>query len=433
MDKLVINGGKKLSGELAVTSAKNAFLPILAGSILCEGDVVLRKCPSFEDIISMRKILNTLGIKDVIEDGNLILKCKYASGYELPEQLTKLLRSSIFSLGSILSRFRKAKVAYPGGCAIGARPIDLHIKGLRELNVKVEEENGFLICDGKEMKASDVFLDFPSVGATENIMLACTLLKGKSRIFNPAKEPEIVDLQNFLNRMGAKITGAGSDIIEIEGVCRLSSVDYTPMPDRIITGTYIIACAMVGGDITLTNTKAENVESLIKKIHNKSCKIDVYGDTIRVLANGNPKSFGVVETKPYPDFPTDLQPQLVALGCVSKGESMVIENLFETRFKHVPELIKMGAKIEVEGKMAKIKGVKNLYGSQVFSADLRGGACLVLAGLKAKGTTVVHNAFHIDRGYQNIENDLCALGADIKREKWLNAKNWLFYLVLLVG
>lgn len=417
MEKLVINGGKKLKGQLQINSAKNAFLPILAGSILCHGEVLLHKCPYFDDVISMCKILNTLGIETSMQNRDLILNCKNANGFEIPEEQTKLIRSSIFTLGSILGRFKKAKVAYPGGCAIGSRPIDLHIKGLRALNVKVEEEDGFLICDGNNMRGGDVFLQFPSVGATENIMLAGTLTKGKTRIFNSAKEPEIVDLQNFLNKMGARIIGAGSDVIEIEGVNFLKSTEYTPIPDRIITGTYIIACAMTGGDITLTNTKAEHIESLIKKINNKCCKIIVNGDKIRVLATGRPKSFGVVETKPYPEFPTDLQPQIVALASIAKGDSMVVENLFETRFKHIPELVKMGANIAVDEKVARIRGGKKLQGCEIEASDLRGGACLVLAGLTAKGTTIVNGVHHIDRGYEMIEKSLSNLGANIERIK----------------
>lgn len=414
MEKIVVNGGKKLNGTIKVNSAKNAYLPILAGSILSKGEVLLHDCPRFDDILSMCNILNTLGIKSKLENNDLLLNCDGANAFEIPEEQTKLIRSSIFTLGSILGRFKKAKVAYPGGCAIGSRPIDLHIKGLRALNVKVEEQDGYLICDGQNMRGADVLLNFPSVGATENIMLAATLTKGKTRIFNPAREPEIVDLQNFLNAMGAKISGAGSDLIEIQGVEKLFSVEYRPMPDRIITGTYIIACAIAGGDITLENTNASHIESLIKKIQNKCCKIHVQGDKIRVLADGKPKGFGLVETKPYPDFPTDLQPQMVALASIANGESMIIENLFETRFKHIPELVKMGANIQIDGKIAKITGVKNLFGCEVEAADLRGGACLVLAGLGAIGQTVISGVHHIDRGYEKIEM-LSNLGADIKR------------------
>lgn len=417
MDKILINGGKKLFGLTRVSSAKNAYLPILAGSILCDGKVVLNNYPKFDDIDTMCEILSNIGIKKKVSNDSLILDCRCINGYEIPEYQTKLIRSSIFSLGSILGRVRKAKVAYPGVCAIGARPIDLHIKGLRSLNVKILEEDNYLICDGSNMKPADIYLDFPSVGATENVMMASTTLKGISRIFNPAKEPEIVDLQNFLNAMGAKITGAGTNEIVIEGVQNLSSVNYTPIPDRIITGTMIIACAMTGGKITIENAKAEHVQSLINKIDKYCCNIECDNDKITVQANGKPKSFGTVNTEPYPGFPTDLQAQLSALACICEGESKIVENLFETRFKHIPELVKMGAEIEIEGKQAKINGVKRLHGATVKSSDLRGGACLVLAGLSAKGQTIVEDVHHIDRGYEHIENIFKNLGADIKRIK----------------
>lgn len=415
MDKLVINGGKPLSGCLKISSAKNAFLPILAGTILCDGEVTLHNAPKFEDIANMCKILETLKIKKYENESDLILDARHADGWEIPEEQTKLIRSSIFSLGAILGRFKKAKVAYPGGCAIGKRPIDLHIKGLRALNVTVDEEEGFLICDGKNMRSGDVFLDFPSVGATENIMLAATLTKGTSRIFNPAKEPEIVDLQNFLNAMGAKIGGAGTNVITIEGVEKLSGVEYTTIPDRIITGTFIIACAMAGGKITLLNTRPDHLEILINILNKKACKIWIDNDKITVEAKGRPKGLGLIETRPYPGFPTDLQPQIIALASLSKGKTTVVENLFETRFKHIPELIKMGADIVVSNNTATISGVKSLKPAVVESFDLRGGACLVLAGVATKGETIVENVNHIDRGYENIENMFADLGVDIKR------------------
>ncbi len=415
MDKLVINGGKPLFGCMEVSCAKNAFLPILAGSILCEGEVVLHKVPNFEDITSMCNILGTLGIKKQISNDDLFLNCRNADSWEIPEKQTKPIRSSIFCLGAMLGRFKKAKISFPGGCAIGLRPIDLHIKGLRALNVKIEENDGFLNCDGSDMRSGDVFFDYPSVGATENVMLAATLTKGISRIFNPAREPEIEDLQNFLNAAGAKISGAGGSIITIQGVQKLKSVTWTPIPDRIITGTFIIACAMTGGKIELRNTNAKHIESLIRKIDKKCCNISVLGDKIVVESNRHLMSFKSVETKPYPGFPTDLQPQIMALGCICSGNCSVTENLFETRFKHVPELLKMGANIITLKKTAHIIGKKHLKPAIVESSDLRGGACLVLAALATEGETTVTNIFHIDRGYEAIEDSFFALGGDIKR------------------
>ena len=419
MDKIVVKGGNSLIGELEISSAKNSYLPILAGSILCSGEVVLHKYPKYDDVINMIEILENLGGKSQVQDSSLILDMKNLSGYEIPRELASLTRSSIFSLGSILGRFKYAKVAYPGGCEIGARPIDLHIKGLEALNVKVVDRRGYLTCDGKNMRGGDVHLDFPSVGATENVMMAGVLSKGKTRIFNAAKEPEIVDLQNFLNKAGAKIKGAGTTTITIEGVEKLGSVEYTPIPDRIIAGTYIIATAMCGGDVMLTNAKSEHLQALISKLDNNCCKISVKGDKIRVISNGRHKSINKIETMPYPGFPTDLQPQIMALETISDGTCVIVENLFETRFKHVGELVKMGAQILVEGRSAVIKGVEKLYGAEVTATDLRGGAGLVLAGLVADGYTTISNIGQIKRGYESIESDLKKLGADIKKVEFL--------------
>lgn len=419
MDKIVVKGGNSLIGELEISSAKNSYLPILAGSILCSGEVVLHKYPKYDDVINMIEILENLGGKSQVQDSSLILDMKNLSGYEIPRELASLTRSSIFSLGSILGRFKFAKVAYPGGCEIGARPIDLHIKGLEALNVKVVDRRGYLTCDGKNMRGGDVHLDFPSVGATENVMMAGVLSKGKTRIFNAAKEPEIVDLQNFLNKAGAKIKGAGTTTITIEGVEKLGSVEYTPIPDRIIAGTYIIATAMCGGDVMLTNAKSEHLQALISKLDNNCCKISVKGDKIRVISNGRHKSINKIETMPYPGFPTDLQPQIMALETISDGTCVIVENLFETRFKHVGELVKMGAQILVEGRSAVIKGVEKLYGAEVTATDLRGGAGLVLAGLVADGYTTISNIGQIKRGYESIESDLKKIGADIKKVEFL--------------
>ena len=415
MDKILIKGGRQLFGELDISSAKNAYLPILAGSILCSGNVILHKYPKFDDVTNMVEILENLGGKKNIVDNTLFLDMKNLTNFEIPKELVCLTRSSIFSLGSILGRFKYAKVAYPGGCEIGARPIDLHIKGLQALNVKVVDRRGYLTCDGRDMVGGNVHLDFPSVGATENIMMAGVLAKGKTKIYNAAKEPEIVDLQNFLNKAGAKIKGAGTSTISIEGVKNLYDVEYTPVPDRIIAGTYLIATAMCGGDVTLNGVRPEHLQSLISKLDNNSCKIVTKGDKIRLSSSGRFNSIDKIETMPYPGFPTDLQPQIMALQTISKGTSLIVENLFETRFKHTVELVKMGADILIEGRSAIIKGVNKLYGAEVVATDLRGGAGLVLAGLVADGYTTISNIGQINRGYENIEQDLHSLGADIKR------------------
>ena len=415
MQSFFICGGNKLMGELEVQTSKNAVLPILAGCILCDKDVVLHKFPKFEDTLTMLKILESLGARTYIYENDVKIDCESITNHEIPVDLASKIRSSIFSLGAILSRFKKAKVPYPGGCAIGARPIDLHIKGLKQLGAKIIDKHGFLYCDGSNMKSGVVNIDFPSVGATENIILASVFLKGRTKIINCAKEPEIVDLANFLNSMGAKIHGAGDSIIEIEGVEKLDGGEYTPITDRIIAGTYILATLICGGDVTLKNINTEHIQSLMHNLKNNCCKMIVKGDTLRVVANKRPKAISKIETQPYPGFPTDLQPQIMSMLSIARGTSVVVENLFESRFKHVGELKKLGADILVNDKTAIIKGKSMLYGANVTCQDLRGGAGLVLAGLVAKGYTTVDDVFHIDRGYYHMEKDLQQLGANIER------------------
>lgn len=416
MDKFLIRGGRKLEGSVEVSSAKNAYLPILAGSILAENEIILHKCPLYTDVINMGKILENLGSKVKYQENSLIIDSRFLNKNEIPHELSSVIRSSIFSLGSILGRFKSAKVAYPGGCEIGTRPIDLHIKGLEALNVKIIDKHGYLYCDGSNMKGGIVHLDFPSVGATENIMLAAVLTKGKTEIVNAAKEPEIVDLQNFLNLMGAKISGAGTSIVTIEGVKKLDKkIEFTPIPDRIIAGTYLIAGVMAGCNMEIKNADSNHIQSLISKLRNSSCKIKVENDTIHIVSEKRARAIQKIETSPYPGFPTDLQPQIMALQTVSKGTSIIVENLFETRFKQVPELIKMGARIVVKDRSAIIRGVNKLYGAEVSSTDLRCGIALVLAGLTADGYTTISNVHHIDRGYMNVEEEFRKLGVDIKR------------------
>ncbi len=415
MESFFICGGNKLEGELDIQTSKNAVLPILAGSILCEEDIIIHKFPKYEDTLTMLKILEDLGAKTYIYEEDVKIECGSIQKSEIPVNLASKIRSSIFSLGAILSRFKKAKVPYPGGCAIGARPIDLHIKGLKQLGAKIVDKHGFLYCDGSNMKSSVVNIDFPSVGATENIILASVFLKGRTKIINCAKEPEIVDLANFLNSLGAKIYGAGDSIIEIEGVEKLHGGEYTPITDRIITGTYVLATLMCGGDVTLNKVNSDHIASLMHNLKNNCCKITVKGDKLRVIANKRPKAISKIETQPYPGFPTDLQPQIMAMLSIARGTSVVVENLFESRFKHIGELKKLGADILVNDKTAIIKGKNMLYGANVICQDLRGGAGLVLAGLVAKGYTTVDDIFHIDRGYYHMEKDLQCLGANIER------------------
>lgn len=414
MEAFYIKGGKALQGVLRVGSAKNACLPILAGALMCDENLNIKDCSYFTDIEIMIDILKSLGCEVLKEENNLYINSINASKHIIKEEYTKKVRSSIFMLGSLLTKFKKARVAYPGGCNIGTRPIDLHLKGLRSLGVKITEKHGFIDCDGKHMKSGFVHLDFPSVGATENIMMACVKLKGTSVIYNAAKEPEIVDLQNFINSMGGKISGAGTSTISITGVDHLHNTTYTPISDRIVAGTYLIACAMTKGHIILTNVEPEHNLALISKLKQAGCEINLGEKSIEIQAKNRLKSIAV-ETQPYPGFPTDLQNQMLALETVSKGTGIIIENLFETRFKIYAELTKMGADITIRDRMALVKGVEKLYGAKVTASDLRGGASLVLAGLTADGYTTIEDIYHIDRGYKNIENDLKLLGAEIER------------------
>lgn len=415
MEKLHIKGGNKLYGTVKIGCAKNSYLPILAGAILCEGKVKLNDYPLYKDILNMTNILENLGAEKKISGSCIELDMTSLTNYEIPSNLSMLTRSSIFSLGAILGRFKKARVAYPGGCDIGTRPIDLHLKGLRALNVRLIDKRGFITCDGSNMKGGVVHLDFPSVGATENIMMAGVLTKGITKIINGAKEPEIIDLQNFLNKAGAKIKGAGTNVITIKGVDKLNNVEYTPISDRIITGTYIIACAICGGELVLENANLHHLEALTDKLDADCCKIWNKNDKVIIECKGTHNAITKIETMPYPGFPTDLQPQIVAMLATCKGTSVVVENLFETRYKYTNELVKMGADIIIKERNAIIKGVNKLYGAEVYATDLRGGAGLVLAGLMADGYTTIGNIFQIERGYENLEQNFASLGADIKR------------------
>ncbi len=414
MGKYVIYGGKKLSGKVELESAKNAVLPLLAASILTDEQVIIKNCPKILDVLNMIKILQGLGVDVKFEGKNLIICSKNLNSHTIPVDIGKELRSSIFMLGSLLSKVGRADVCYPGGCDIGLRPIDIHLSSLKSLGVVVKEEIGKLSCKVNRLKGRDIYLDFPSVGATENIMLSAVLAQGKTQIRNPAKEPEIVDLMNFLNSMGAKIYGAGTSTILIEGVKKLHGTEYTPIFDRIEAGTFMLAAAITGGEIEIKGVKPKNISSLVHKLCENTCKITIKNDIIYLKSGVVRKSFGLV-TAPYPGFPTDLQAQTTALLCVSEGNSVVTENMFETRFNYIPELLKMGADISVKGRTAFVHGVKELVGADVYAKDLRGGAALVLAGLSARGKTVVNDVYHIERGYYDFDKKLCLLGADIKR------------------
>lgn len=415
MKEYIINGGQTLDGTLEIKGAKNSILPLMAASILTDEITVLHNCPMISDIEVMISILGGLGSKIIRNGRDIIIDNSATDKSEIPTSLAKELRSSVFLLGSLLSRHKRAKVAYPGGCDIGLRPIDIHIAGLRELGVEIQEQGGYILCNFQNAKCADIVLDLPSVGATENMMLASVFIKGKSIIRNCAKEPEIVDLQRFLNLMGAKIRGAGSSVIVVEGVDKLHGVEYTPIPDRIVAGTYLIAAAMCGGNVELSGVNPEHISSLISKLSKTTCKVHIKDDKILIKSKGRQKSLECVETMYYPGFPTDLQSQIMAMQTVSRGTSVIVENIFETRFKTASQLKKLGADITVKGRVAVIRGVKELIGAEVVANDLRGGASLVLAGLVANGTTAVKDIHHIDRGYEDMSVELSKLGANVRR------------------
>lgn len=415
MKEYIINGGQPLDGALEIKGAKNSILPLMAASILTDEITVLHNCPNISDVDSMINILECLGSKIIRSGRDVIIDNSMTDKSEIPASLAKELRSSVFLLGSLLSRHKKAKVAYPGGCDIGLRPIDIHITGLRELGIEIQEQGGYILCNCLNAKSADIVLDLPSVGATENLMLASVFIKGKTVIRNCAKEPEIVDLQKFLNTMGAKIRGAGSSVIVVEGVDKLHGIDYTPIPDRIVAGTYLIAAAMCGGNVELSGVNPEHISSLISKLSKTTCKVHIKNDRILIRSKGRQKSLECIETMYYPGFPTDLQSQIMAMQTVSRGTSVIVENIFETRFKTASQLKKLGADITIKGRVAVIRGVKELIGAEVAASDLRGGASLVLAGLVAKGTSIVKDIHYIDRGYEDLSVELQKLGANVRR------------------
>ncbi len=415
MEQFFIVGGNPLNGEVEIFGAKNALLPIIASAILVDGQVCIENGVKYADVLAMCKIIEGLGGSAKWEGDRLILDCRALSGDTVCHEVASCVRSSIFTLGSILARQKSAKVAYPGGCDIGLRPIDLHIGGLRALGAKVVEKNGYIYASVEKTCGGDVTLSFPSVGATENLMMYATSLDGVTRIFNPAREPEIVDLQNFINACGGKVSGAGGNMIVIEGGRKLHGASFSVIPDRIEAGTYLIGVAMCGGKVCLKNAIASHNEALIAKLSQSACKITAKGDTMTISATGRPLELGEVETGVFPSFPTDLQSQMTALACVSRGYTLIVENLFEARSKHIGELLKMGADIRFRGGVAVVKGRDKLFGADLVTPDLRGGASLVLASLRAEGYSTISNISLIDRGYFRIEDKLASLGANIKR------------------
>lgn len=413
MKKIVIRGGKKINGEITVHSAKNSILPILAAVILCSDKVTIKKCPLLSDVKIMLELLSELGCECCAQNESIEINAKNISKHKVDTQLMHKLRSSIFVLGPLLARFGIAKLGYPGGCDIGLRPIDLHLKVLKDLGASIKEENGNIICTAKKLTAGEVYLDYPSVGATENAMMAASLTIGSTIIVNAAKEPEIVDLQNFINLMGGRISGAGTGRIIVHGVKELGGCEYTPMPDRIVTGTFMMLCAACGGSLKIKNAIAEHNTALIGKLRDSGIGVLKTDDGINIIADKKPASAHIIETMPYPGFPTDLQSPMMSLQAISRGTSVIIENVFENRLRLAGELKKMGADITVKDRMAFIRGVEKLHGAKVFSHDLRSGAALLIAGAAAEGITEIYDEGFIDRGYYKFEDDIKALGGDI--------------------
>jgi UDP-N-acetylglucosamine 1-carboxyvinyltransferase len=415
LDKLIVMGGNRLVGEVRVSGAKNATLPIMAACLLTQGEVTLKQVPNIRDVAMMERILVHLGAIVSRSGTTMTVRGEQVEPKEVSEGLMRQLRASNLAVGPLLSRFRKIRVAYPGGCAIGSRPMDLHLKGLRAMGAKVTEKYGYVDLEAPNLKGAEIHLDFPSVGATENLMMAAVLAEGSTVIRNAAREPEIVDLQNCLNAMGARIKGAGLDTIKIEGVSKLGSAEHTIIPDRIECGTHMVAAAITGGDVHITNVIAEHVEPVIAKLKEMGATVLVYNDSsIRVKADSRLKAADC-RTLPYPGFPTDMQPQIMSLMTVAEGTSVVAESIFDNRFKHVDELRRMGASIKVEGRIAIVKGLTRLSGAFVEATDLRAGAALILAGLVAEDATIIESIDHVDRGYDSLESKYAALGARIIR------------------
>lgn len=417
MEKLIVKGGNSLVGAVKTSGAKNAVLPIIAASILGTTPSHLDEVPMLEDVHTISEVLKCLGLSVECSPEKNVLDIDSTSitSYEAPYELVRTMRASFLVMGPLLARIGKARISMPGGCAIGARPIDIHLKGFEALGVKIEQGHGYIEASAPEgLKGTSIYFDFPSVGATENIMMAASLAEGTTILENVAEEPEIVDLANYLNKMGAKIRGAGTDTIRIEGVDKLHGADYTIIPDRIEAGTYMIAAAMTGGDVVVENVLPEHQKPLIAKLREAGAVVEEDIDKVRVIGKNQLKAVSI-KTLPYPGFPTDMQAQMMAMMVIAEGRSKVTETVFENRFMHVVELNRMGAQISTEGRSAVIDGPSKLTGCDVRATDLRAGAAMILAGLVAEGTTRIGDLHHIDRGYENIVAKLKNLGADIER------------------
>ena len=415
MEKLLITGGKPLTGEVKISGAKNSVLPILAASLLTGEEVTIGNVPHLQDVTTTISLLTEMGAKISIDEKMKVsIDASSVNKFYAPYEMVKTMRASILVLGPLLANFGEAKVSLPGGCAIGSRPVNLHIEGLKAMGANIKVVDGYIVAKAKKLKGAKISFSTATVTGTENIMMAAALASGKTVIKNAAKEPEIIDLANCLRLMGAKIEGDGSSIIIINGVNKLKGCNYDVLPDRIETATFLVAAAITRGKLTLTHTRPDTIKIVIDKLRKAGARISIKNDIIILEAKSQLDAINIT-TNPYPDFPTDMQAQFIALNAISKGKSRVVESVFENRFMHVQELIRMGADIDINGNTAIINGVKGLTGAPVMATDLRASASLILAGLVANGETIVDRIYHIDRGYECIEEKLTKIGASIKR------------------
>lgn len=419
MDKLIIQGGNRLNGEVTISGAKNAALPILCASLLAETPLCLSSVPALKDVGSTIKLLEQMGVKTERNADKVTLDASVINSFEAPYEMVKTMRASILVLGPLLARFGHARVSLPGGCAIGSRPVDLHIKGLQAMGAEIHIEHGYIEATTKHLpnqrlQGARYYMDMVTVTGTENLMMAAALAQGTTVLENAAKEPEVVDMAECLIKMGAKITGAGTDVITIVGVERLTGAMHNVVCDRIEAGTYMVAAAMTGGEVKLLNVQAHLLDAVIEKLREAGATVTCDADSITVKSDGQLKAVNI-RTAPHPAFPTDMQAQFMALNTVANGVSKVTETIFENRFMHVQEMQRLGADISIDGNTALVQGVKFLDGATVMATDLRASASLVLAGLVARGETVIERIYHLDRGYENLEEKLNALGADVRR------------------
>jgi len=415
MDKIVVHGGNRLEGEVEASGAKNSALPLLFASLLTDGPCRLRRVPDVADIRTARRLLETLGAT-VIEParGELLIDCSGVNRFDAPYELVRTMRASFLTLGPLLARFGRARVSQPGGCAIGTRPVDIHLAAMTALGATVQQEAGYVDAETDALVGAQIVLEAPSVGATENLLMAASLARGSTRVENAAREPEIVDLADALTKMGARIDGAGSSVIEIEGVESLGGLDHEVIPDRVEVGTFMVGAAMTRGDVFVRGARAGDLQVFLEKLEESGARVSVAADGVSVATDLRPKAVDI-ETAPHPGFPTDLQAQFMALMCFAEGTSRVRETIFENRFMHVPELTRMGASIRLEGHEAIVEGRVGLSGAPVMATDLRASVCLVLAAMAAENESEVLRVYHLDRGYEHIEDKLRGLGASIER------------------